>query len=391
MTARSHRRPVVDVAVCGAFHAVALANELEKRGLLGTFHTSYPASYLPKRFGSRLPSERVRSNWIQFPIEVVTRLRGESPEPTWWLRQLHDRLVADRLEPGIDIFVGWSGCSLRSIRKAKSLGAKTVVVRGSAHIDEQLRILSTEYKRLGLAFLPPLRTAEMERQEYAEADFIQTNSTFAAQTFIDRGAPAEKLLCVNTGVDLRRFRRVDRTDHRFRVVTCGGLGIRKGTHHLIEAFRRAKLPGAELLLIGPILPELEEILLSANEPAIRAIGPQPNADLHRWFSQCDVFVLPSLEEGLAAVLSQAMSCALPIVCTPNTGGADLLSADGVEGFLAQAGDVDALAEHLQWFFEHQDAAREMGMNAETRAQRALTWETYGSRIADAYVRIARTS
>jgi glycosyltransferase involved in cell wall biosynthesis len=376
----------VDVSVCGAFHAYSLANELYRRDHLGTLFTSYPGFYLPRRFRTEFPPARVRANWLQLGVEAALRLAPRDPEAGWWMRQAHDAWVARGLREGADLFVGWSGCSLRAVRRARALGKTTLLVRGSAHIAEQMALLAREHDRLGLPFQAPRRTVELELEEYGEVDLIQTNSSFAADSFIARGFDPARVIMVNTGVDLARFRPVAREGSRatFRVITCGSLGVRKGIHILLEAFARAALPDAELVLIGPVLPELAPLVARHASATVRAVGPVPNAELHRWFSQGDVFVMPSIEEGLAAVQAQAMACGLPLVSSRASGGADLLSADGVEGFLAAPGDVEALTERLVWCHANREALRAMGDAALARARDALTWEAYGERITARY-------
>ena len=376
--------PRVDVSVCGAFHAFSLAAQLDRHGMLRAMHTSYPRDYARKRFGIALRDDQLRANYLQFASELSARLRPKDPESTYWVRQAHDALVARTLRAGADIFVGWSGCSLRSFRRAKDLGLKTVVVRGSTHILEQMRLLDEEHRRVGVPFEVASRTVAQELEEYALADFIQTNSSFAARTFVERGIAAERIIMVNTGVDLSRFRPVKKNDDVFRVVTCGSLSVQKGTHVLLEAFERATLPGAELVLIGPVLPQLESLAARYASSRVRFVGHVANAELYQWFSQGDVFVMPSIQEGLAAVQAQAMACGLPLISSASSGGEDLIGPDGAEGFIVKTGDSEALRERLEWCFDHRDECRAMGQAALARAGQALTWSAYGERIAAHY-------
>lgn len=376
--------PRVDVSVCGAFHAFSLAAQLDRHGMLRAMHTSYPRNYARKRFGIALRNDQLHANYLQFASELGARLRPKDPESTYWVRQAHDAWVARSLTSRADIFVGWSGCSLRSFRRAKELGLKTIVVRGSTHILEQMRLLEEEHRRVGVPFEVASRTVAQELEEYALADFIQTNSSFAARTFVERGVPAERIVMVNTGVDLSRFRPVEKRDRVFRVVTCGSLSVQKGTHVLLEAFKRARLPGAELVLIGPVLPQLAPIAAQYASSDVRFVGHVANAELYQWFSQGDVFVMPSIQEGLAAVQAQAMACGLPLISSASSGGEDLIGPDGAEGFIVKTGDIEALRERLEWCFAHRDECRAMGQAALARAGHALTWNAYGDRIAARY-------
>ena len=61
-----------------------------------------------------------------------------------------------------------------------------------------------------------------------------------------------------------------------------------------------------------------------------------------------MFVLNSLEDGFGVVLPQSMACGLPVICTVNTAGNDVIE-DGIDGFVIPIRDVEALKEKLLFF------------------------------------------
>jgi glycosyltransferase involved in cell wall biosynthesis len=89
------------------------------------------------------------------------------------------------------------------------------------------------------------------------------------------------------------------------------------------------------------------------------------------------------------VMSQAMSCAVPVVCTENTGAADLVS-DQVDGFVVPIRNVEALKERLGFLYAHRDRARSMGEAARKKVLDHFTWEHYGDRIVHQYSRLLRS-
>ena len=99
-------------------------------------------------------------------------------------------------------------------------------------------------------------------------------------------------------------------------------------------------------------------------------------------SQADVFVLPTLDEGFAAVQLQAMACGLPLLTTTNSGGEDVLR-EGREGFVVPIRNPEALAEKIDWFASHPQERRAMGHSAVT-ASAGFTWDRYGDEIVAAY-------
>jgi glycosyltransferase involved in cell wall biosynthesis len=90
--------------------------------------------------------------------------------------------------------------------------------------------------------------------------------------------------------------------------------------------------------------------------------------------------LPSIVEGRALVMQEAMSQGLPIIITPNTGGADLI-IEGETGFLVPIRNASLIADKINWFFENKNQLNHMGENAQKHASK-YTWENYAKIIID---------
>jgi glycosyltransferase involved in cell wall biosynthesis len=98
------------------------------------------------------------------------------------------------------------------------------------------------------------------------------------------------------------------------------------------------------------------------------------------YQQASVFVLPSLVEGNAKVIYEAMACGLPVIVTPNT-GAEI--TDGIEGAVVAARDVEGLKEKLLFFYTHEQQRQEMGAAARALAVQ-FVWEHRGHQLLSAY-------
>lgn len=307
-------------------------------------------------------------------------------DATGFLHRTYDRLATRSIPDDTDLFVGWSNTAERGIHRARELGAATIVERCSSHIRTQRAILREEYARHGLEpDLPPWDVVEKEEREYEAADFVAVPSRFVERTFRDQGFPTDRLLRIPYGVSPAEFKPVEKEDDTFRVVYAGQIALRKGIPYLLKAWSELDLPAAKLLLLGTARLEIEP-WLERYSGTFRHPGHIPQGELHRWYSQGSVFVLPSVEEGMAYVQLQAMACGLPLICTPNTGGQDLIR-EGEEGFIVPIRDVEALKERLIWCYEHQEACRAMGWSARQRVLRHFTWHDYGDRIVGNYARI----
>jgi glycosyltransferase involved in cell wall biosynthesis len=371
----------VIVSTAAKFHSFHLAEELQKRGCLARLMTSY---YDPERNGKGydIDPSLVRTH---FPSAMLTYAHRVIPQTknlpfrSQLAHEVYDRWAARNLPQG-DIVIAWSGWALHTHRAAKKQGMITVVERGSSHIAYQREILAREYEELGVdGELPSNYILAKEMQEYAEADYISIPSTFVRRSFTERGVP-EKLVQVPYGVSLEHFRPVPKEDNVFRVMHIGGT-VQKGTHYLIQAMRELNLDNSELLLVGSPNSRLQA-MINQYEGNCKLISYVPHLELHKTYSQSSVYVLPSIQEGLAMVQAEAMACGVPVICSINTGGEDII-CDGADGFVVPARDVEALKEKILYLYEHEAERRAMGRSALKRAQE-FTWDRYGERIVEIY-------
>lgn len=371
----------VCISVGGRFHAFQLAAQLTRRGHVVRLITSYPAR-IANRYG--VPASSVKSLLFK---EVIQRAHAKLPA---WLRregldfelaELFDRFATSRV-PECDVCTAWSGFALHTLRRARQQGAMTVVERCSSHIEFQRDILAEEFDLHGVPRVPvDPRMVEKECEEYESAQYIGIPSTFVRRTFVERGIAPERLIQVPYGTDVRAFMPAQERPGKFRVISTGRLCLRKGTHYLIEAFRSLGLPDAELLLVGPVEEEIRPWLRA--DESIRYIGAVPEADLVTHYQSASMFAMASLEEGMATVIPQAMACALPVVCTTNTGGEDLVRHD-IDGYIVPIRSADALAERILQLYRDRDLAFTLGQNGLQRMRTGFTWDDYGDRISKAY-------
>lgn len=379
----------VTISLMGRFHAFHLARELARHGHLERLITSYPVFETVKygvpreRICSLISNEILNRGWLKAPLWLKEHYNAQ-----YLVHELFDRHAARHLPPRPQLLVGWSSYSLHTLRRAREMGAKTILDHGSSHIVYQNEIIREEYTRLGLRSLdfPHPKIIDKELQEYREADAISIPSLFVKKTFLERGVPAAKLLHVPYGVNLTNFYPVAKQDDVFRVIHCGNLSVRKGVHYLLQAFAELKLPGAELWLIGSLSDEIRPFLKRFSSPSIRHLGPFPETELHKYYSQGSVFCLASIEEGLAMVQAQAMACGLPVIITTNTGGADIVR-DGREGFILPIRDVAGLKEKMLYFYEYPEERRRMGEAARERVQTGFTWDDYGDKVIAGFQRV----
>ena len=375
----------INISVVGRFHAFNLAQQLRKHKVLNKLITTYP-KFKVREWGLE-NKEIVSELWL----EVLNRYKNKIPffsneVINNFVKIRHAKNSAKYIDKA-DIIVGWSGSSLETIIQTKKENKISIVVRGSSHYNYQMKILSNEYKKNNLSFSPNYSQWQRELLEYELSDYIQVNSSFVKRTFIEQGIPEEKIIMVNTGVDLQEFKQIPKEDQVFRIIFAGGGSIRKGYHYLLQAFYELNLPNCEVWHLGNINDEIKPFLYKYKTDKWILKGHIPQKELYKYYSQGSVFVLPSLEEGLAMVQAQAMACGLPIICTTNTGGEDFISKNGKEGFVIPIRDVKSLKEKILYLYENQDIAKEMGQEAKKRILIGYSWDDYGKKIVSEYEKI----
>ena len=298
----------------------------------------------------------------------------------YWLRPQFSRQT--------DILTILSGVGLQSFLAARGAGVITVVECGSTHTDFQHEIVLAEFRRNGINRpLFPKNYRDRVRAEFEEADYIQIPSRFVGRTFVEHGISEAKLLCSAYGVDQEKFKAKEalRVEEPFRAICSSGVNLRKGARVLIEAWRKLSWTDAELHWIGKPTADTAHLFLHKPRTVIvhEWMGHEELSALYR---RCDVFVLPSFEEGFARVMLEAAACGLPLIVTPNTGAEDFLSPGAPEGWLIPVNDVDALCDSLILAKQNRDRTFALGQRASQRA-RAFTWDAYGERVLANYQRV----
>lgn len=367
----------------GRFHHFHLARQLQKVLLLEAIYTGYPRFKLVDEPG--IPPEKIHTfPWLQGPYMARARFglsgwRWLDREWAWWAHETLDRYVEyNLLEP--TILLALSGSGLHAGRKAHVLGGIHICDRGSTHIRVQDQLLNDEYQRYGLRWrgIDP-RTIAKEEAEYVQADRISVPSQFCYDSFVAQGVPENKLLKIPYGSRLERFHPISyRHQHNeeFRVLFVGAAGPRKGLIDLLEAFRLFRHPRKRLVLVGSVAPEAKPCLAKVNQEQITVVGSVSNDQLIEFYNQASVFLLPSIEEGLAMVVGEAMACGCPVVATTNTGASELIN-DGVEGFIVPIRAPEVIADRLQQLADQPDLRERMGQAALVRVQQLGGWDAYG--------------
>jgi glycosyltransferase involved in cell wall biosynthesis len=298
-----------------------------------------------------VPAERTRLNPL---IGLATYAAARTLSPfraesfRFSLLPWFDRWVKRRLTPG-DHIISSYGYTNESFKFVRAHGGKTFLDAGNSHIENYWATISEEHRRWNCP-TPPFSKfwLESSREMLAEADFVLSPSNYVTQSFLARGFKPEQILKNVYPVDLELFR--PRTGPRpknqpLTLINTGSLSLRKGTPYLLEAFRlvRGKIPAARLLLTRNVQDDVKPVLARYNDLPIEWSPSLTHQQLAARLQSADIFILPSLEEGLARTACEAMACGLPAILTPNTGANDFIRP-GVNGEVVPIRDPQAIAD-----------------------------------------------
>jgi glycosyltransferase involved in cell wall biosynthesis len=335
------------------------------------------------------PASRIQSlRW--HPVRVLSAL----DRAHYYGAKKHylDAMARAELRTGRhDLFHGWSGECLRTLREAKRTGIPSVLEIPTWHRNkgkQKPAITRSERERAAEPWPRRLMnrllvTRQQVIEEYDLATLIVVLSHCAAETFRAAGIPEEKLFYLPRGVDIERFTPAARPPEKFRAIFLGSLKKRKGVHTLLEAWHGLKLKNAELILVGHAHDEIKEYLARYADESVRIEGFC--AAPENLLRTASVHIFPSTCEGSAKVTFEAAAAGLPQITTYESGDAVV---DGETGCIIPCGDTGALAAAIERLYAAPELRRRMGAAARLRMAALFTWDHFRLRLREAY-RVAR--
>jgi glycosyltransferase involved in cell wall biosynthesis len=228
---------------------------------------------------------------------------------------------------------------------------------------------------------------------------ILRNPAFAAiseeiqRQWLDLGVPPSRLVRMASGVDTQHFRPGPSLVGkellpRPRVVFTGRLHPQKNLPLLLEAFSQvARQTPANLILVGPGS-DREALRHLAVERGIadhvQFVGAVPDPAEH--LRAADLFVLPSVAEGMSNSLLEAMATGLPCVVSEIGGNTDLIT-DRQTGRLVAGANPDAWAATLIELLSDLESARQLGVRARESIDHDFSLRVVVDRYVDLYRRM----
>jgi glycosyltransferase involved in cell wall biosynthesis len=207
---------------------------------------------------------------------------------------------------------------------------------------------------------------------------------------------AKKLITIHNGIDseypvsekmtsgLRKELDIP-VDHSV-ICTITHMEEHKGIKYLLESASLLLQSRNDIsfLLVGEgALKEELKILCADLKIERNVIFAGERNDIPEILSLTDIFVLPSLREGLSLTILEAMACGKPVIAT-NVGGIPEVVKDGVSGILVSPKDPEALHSAMNELLDNRKKLKKMGYNGKRVCNESFDSKTMIGKIEDLY-------
>lgn len=328
-----------------------------------------------------LPARRIRHCYVEPLVRRIADALCTPPQAIVWQHRAmewFDRWCAWQLPDDLDAVVCYENAALHTFRTAHERGIPTILDAASFHHQWQDAV----YEPVEPAEAHARINAHKNR-EIALADHILTVSELARENYVvEGGVPDEQVTTVPMGADLTDFAPPQPlrspSGGPFTLLFVGHAGRRKGTDTLLAASRQLHETGVphRVAFAG----DAEDALFDIAPPTTERLGYLGTDELVAAMHEADVLVLPSRHDSFGRVVVEAMATGLPALVSEHVGAKQVL-AEGENGWIVSAENVDALAEQMRWCVEHPDRVADM-QDAAIRAAQDYTWAAYRERATE---------
>ncbi len=272
------------------------------------------------------------------------------------------------------VVICYDTCAVRTFAAAKKVGAVCILDQTIGHLSYAEKV----FLQYGLTVDISSEMMDEAHLETQLADHIVVGSEYVRRTLLEAGVPDAKIFVLPYGVDTQAFHPAPRKpDGEFRMLFAGRINHRKGIQHVYQAFEELEkeCPDLRLHLAGTVWGDTTWMKRFGEKLVYH--GQVPHSRLSSVMQSCDIFVHPSLHEGSALSIYEAMASGLPVVTTSNSGS---VVEDGVSGFIVETGEVQSLRDKILKLRNDEFLRKKMGESARRRAEQ-FTWEIYQNRYA----------
>ena len=382
----------VQILTIGKFHFFHLARQLDKFKKLERIYSGYPNKFIKNE--KNISKKTSLFNFSFYSIIFIFLYTLKKIDITG-LKKIENYLSILIYKPIFNNFKKYiksksilitnSGFGLESAIEIKKTKGLFICDRGAAHIKYQDKILRKEHSKHKVLYNKiTSNIIKREIEEYNLADLISVPSTFVKRTFIQYGIDKKKLFLNPYGVEKKTFyfkeKKINK-NKEFNILFVGNVTLQKGIFYLLDAFTNINFVNKKLTIIGPIDTLLKKKILKYKSSKITFIKKVEHQKLIDFYSNSDVFVLPSIQDGFGMVITEALACGCPVIATENTGARDIFQ-NNKAGFIIKPMSSKLISNKINLLIKNPILRKKMSNEAINTIKNINGWNKYGERWND---------
>ena len=303
------------------------------------------------------------------------------------LTQVYDFFACAALKPATVHIFHTGQSTPRTFKKSQAQGAISVKIATNPAYGLAKEIHEQELEYFDISETDESRNRYFQKAHYDyESDYIIAYSDWVKDSYIKEGYPENNIFVAQSDIPLPEVLPQKIPSDTFRVLYVSFTTPRKGLHYLLEAWQTLALKNAELVIVGgyDALPEKMkqsyDAIVNADDSII-SVGAV--TDTSEYYQAADLFVLPTLAEGNSKAVMEAMSHELPVITTEP--GRSVV-VNGESGYIVPERDANALADKIQYLYDHQHEAQVMGQSARKTMEEK---KPFGESVYEIYTTILK--
>lgn len=319
------------------------------------------------------PMQEFKDGYKILRFKPILKIGGNSFMPMLFFKLISTRNDFDIVHAHSHLFFSTNLCTL-----VRRLGSPPLVITNHGLISQTVPMWAHKI------YIPTIA-----KWTFNFADKIICYTEEEKSMLKKLGIDSDKIVVIHNGIDTNMFFPCEKEKNNNQILWIGRFTLGKGVEYLIDAFNILvkKYSDFKLLMIGRghlkerIEQKIQNLNLSKNV-IIREFVP--NSELPEIYQSSDVFVLPSLNEGVSRTILEAMSCGIPVVCTKLP---QLVSVVNGCGLLVPVKDSQALAEGILKVVSNRDLSQEFGRNGRDKVVKNYSWEDTVKKTVQLYEKL----
>jgi len=234
------------------------------------------------------------------------------------------------------------------------------------------------FENEGGGYLKSKKVANFYKEELLKAQYHFVASTFSKNAAVYTGVSPDKIYTFPYGVDPKFSKSLNKNyNGALNVLFVGEVNQRKGIYQILLAAKQINRSDINFNIVGRGS-QVCASFYDEYKPYVNILGHVSFEELLNLYATSHIFVFPTMGEGFGLVILEALSAGLPVICSNNCVGEDIIKNE-MNGFVIDAGNEKQLIEKILWFDAHRTELEKMSENS-TLSVKELTWSNYNKNL-----------